>query len=57
MYDFKGKSTNISPKFRMGTYSDESMDTYSDKPMGNIRINQWVDIGINHQLDQKITRK
>ena len=32
MYDFKGKSTNISP-FRMGTYSDESMDTYSDKPM------------------------
>ena len=33
MYDFKGKSTNISP-FRMGTYSDESMDTYSDKPMG-----------------------
>ena len=33
IYDFKGKSTNISP-FRMGTYSDESMDTYSDKPMG-----------------------
>ena len=33
MYDFKGKSTNISP-FRMGTNSDESMDTYSDKPMG-----------------------
>jgi len=41
MYDFKGKSTNISP-FRMGTYpdesmgtySDESMDRYSDKPMG-----------------------
>ena len=44
MYDFKGKSTNISP-FRMGTYSDESMDTYSDesmdtysdKPMGRYR--------------------
>ena len=33
MYDFKGKSTNINP-FRMGTYSDESMDTYTDKPMG-----------------------
>ena len=32
MYDFKGKSTNISP-FRMGTYSDESMDTYSDESM------------------------
>ena len=36
MYDFKGKSTNISP-FRMGTYPDESMDTYSDKPMGRYR--------------------
>ena len=32
MYDFKGKSTNISP-FRMGTYSDESMDSYSDESM------------------------
>ena len=33
IYDFKGKSTNIDP-YRMGTYSDESMDTYTDKPMG-----------------------
>ena len=36
IYDFKGKSTNIDP-YRMGTYSDESMDTYSDKPMGRYR--------------------
>ena len=32
IYDFKGKSTNIDP-YRMGTYSDESMDTYSDESM------------------------
>ena len=38
MYDFKGKSTNISPgridtdsKKSMDTYSEESMDTYSRK--------------------------
>ena len=55
MYDFKGKSTNISP-FSMGTYSDESMDTYSDESMGRYSDKPWVDIGINHQLDQKITR-
>ena len=33
IFDFKGKSTIIDP-YRMGTYSDESMDTYTDKPMG-----------------------
>jgi len=32
MYDFKGKSTNISPG-RMGTDSKKSMDTYSEKSM------------------------
>ena len=36
IYDFKGKSTNIDP-YRMGTYSDESMDTYTDKPMGTYK--------------------
>ena len=32
IYDFKGKSTNISPG-RMGTYSGESMDSYSGESM------------------------
>ena len=32
IYDFKGKSTNISPG-RMGTDSKKSMDTYSEKSM------------------------
>ena len=44
MYEFKGKSTNISPgrwdldsKKSIDTYSDESMDTYTDKPMGTYK--------------------